>query len=148
VPKIEVTFRLDANGVVHIDAKDLGTGKSQRMKVIPTSGLSQDEVSRLVAEGDKFKYADEIRRELAELRNQAETLLYTTEQALEGYADLVDADTLGQTRAKAGELRQLLAEQSELSQLRIAYQELEAMTFAIAEKMYGGADEGTPPEAS
>src|SRR5207253_2102994 len=83
VPKIEVTFKLDANGVVSIDAKDLGTGKLQSMKVTPTSGLSHDEVERLVKEGDRFKYADELRKELAELRNQAETLLYTTEQALD-----------------------------------------------------------------
>ena len=144
VPKIEVTFKLDANGVVSIDAKDLGTGKLQSMKVTPTSGLSHDEVERLVKEGDRFKYADELRKELAELRNQAETLLYTTEQALEGYANLVDADTLELTRAKASELRELLANQSDLASIRDAYQELETLTFSIAEKMYGGGDDGTP----
>ena len=101
VPKIQVTFRIDANGIVSVEAKDLGTGKAQSVKVKPTSGLSQDEVDKLVSEADKFKYADELRRELAELRNQAETLLYTTEAALEGYADLVDAKMLDDTRALA-----------------------------------------------
>ena len=75
------------------------------MKVTPTSGLSKEDVERIVGEGEKFKTADELRRELAEIRNAAETLLYTTEQALEGYADLVDAETLGQARAQTIELR-------------------------------------------
>jgi molecular chaperone DnaK len=140
VPKIKVTFRLDANGVVDIEALDLGTGKKQAVKVTPTSGLSKEEVEALVQEGDKFKLADEMRRELAELRNSAETLLYTTEQALEGYADLVDKETLDQARAQAAELRGRLEQQANLSAIREAYQKLEAITFSIAEKMYGGTD--------
>jgi molecular chaperone DnaK len=144
VPKIQVTFHLDANGVVSVDAKDLGTGRSQQVKVTPTSGLSLDEVDRLVQEGEKFKFADELRKELAELRNQAETLLYTTEAALEGYANLVDGETLEATRAQAGELRGLLEQQADLGSIREAYQKLEGLTFAIAEKMYGG-EEGAPP---
>ena len=140
VPKIQVSFKLDANGVVSIDAKDLGTGKSQQVKVTPTSGLSQDAVDTLVKDGERYKFADELRRELAELRNQAETLLYTTEQALEGYANLVEADTLELTRAKAGELRGLLEAQADLASIRDAYQQLEALTFEIAEKLYGTND--------
>jgi molecular chaperone DnaK len=147
VPKIQVTFHLDANGVVSVDAKDLGTGRSQQVKVTPTSGLSMDEVDRLVAEGEKFKYADELRKELAELRNQAETLLYTTEAALEGYANLVDADTLEATRLSAQDLRKLLEEQADLGSIRDAYQKLEGLTFAIAEKMYGGDSGASPPPA-
>jgi molecular chaperone DnaK len=144
VPKIEVTFKIDANGVVSIDAKDLGTGRSQTIRVTPTSGLSQEEVDKLVNDGEKFKFADELRKQLAELRNQAETLLYTTEQALEGYANLVDAATLEETRIQAASLREMLEKKADLASIREAYQSLEAMTFAIAEKMYGG-DEGAAP---
>jgi molecular chaperone DnaK len=140
VPKIQVAFRIDADGIVSVEAKDLGTGKAQSVKVKPTSGLSQEEVDELVRDADKFKYADELRRELAELRNQAETLLYTTEAALEGYADLVEAKMLDDTRALARELRALLERQADLSQIRDAYQSLEAITFSIAEKMYGGGE--------
>jgi molecular chaperone DnaK len=142
VPKIQVTFKIDANGVVSIDAKDLGTGKSQTIEVTSTSGLSLEEVDRLVEEGDKFKLSDELRRELAELRNQAETLLYTTEAALEGYANLVDADTLEATKAQTEELRGLLEAQADLGSIRESYQKLEGLTFAIAEKMYGGEASG------
>src|SRR5580700_6251885 len=101
VPKIQVAFRIDADGIVSVEARDLGTGKAQSVRVKPTSGLSQAEVDALVGEADKFKYADDLRRELAELRNQAETLLYTTEAALDGYADLVEAKMLEDTRALA-----------------------------------------------
>jgi molecular chaperone DnaK len=140
IPKIQVTFRIDADGIVSVEAKDLGTGKAQTLKVQPTSGLSQEAVDELVSDADKFKYADELRRNLADLRNQAETLLYTTEAALDGYADLVDADLLDDTRILARELRSLLETQADLARIRDGYQKLEAMTFSIAEKMYGGGD--------
>jgi molecular chaperone DnaK len=138
LPKIQVSFRIDADGIVSVEAKDLGTGKAQSIKVKPTSGLSQDAVDKLVTDAERFKYADELRRELAEVRNQAETLLYTTEAALEGYADLVEAKMLEDAKSLVGELRGLLDSQADLAQLRDSYQKLEAVTFGIAEKMYGG----------
>src|SRR5580658_6184011 len=137
VPKIQVSFQLDANGVVNVEARDLGTGKAQTVKVKPTSGLTQDEVDKLVLDADRFKYADELRRELAEVRNQAETLLYTTEAALEGYANLVEQKMLDDAKGLAGELKALLASDGDLIAIRESYQKLEAVTFAIAEKMYG-----------
>src|SRR5690606_21468725 len=70
VPKIEVTFRIDENGLVRVEAKDLGTGRTQEIRVTPTSGLNNDEVDRLVQEGERFKETDSLRRDLAELRNQ------------------------------------------------------------------------------
>ena len=141
VPKIQVTFHLDADGVVNVDAKDLGTGRSQKIRVTPTSGLTQEEVDRLIAESETFKAGDEQRKALAELRNQAETLLYTTDAALEGYADLVEATVLEETKQQAIDLRELLTGNN-LSALREAYQKLEAMTFSIAESMYGDLDGG------
>lgn len=137
VPKIQVTFRVDSNGILHVEAKDLGTGRSQAMRVTPTSGLNQDQIGRIVDEADKFRETDSLRKDLAEVRNQAETLLYTTEQALDGYADLLDADVVAAVREDAGRLRELLEKGGELSALREAYQDLEAAAFKIAESMYG-----------
>jgi molecular chaperone DnaK len=136
VPKIQVTFQLDANGVVNIVAKDLGTGRAQAMEVTPTSGLGPEEVERLVGEGERFKLADQMRRDLAELRNAADTLLYMTDQSLDGYQNLVDAESLQKAKTIANELRARLAEQSNTTAIRDAYQRLEAVTFAIAEKLY------------
>ena len=137
VPKILVTFKIDANGVASVEAKDTATNKAQTIKVAPSSGLSQDEVDRLVEEADRFKFADDLRREMAELKNQAETLLYTTEQAIEGYKNLVDDAAIERTIKAAVELRNLLETQGDIASVREAYQRLEAETFAIAEKLYG-----------
>jgi molecular chaperone DnaK len=137
VPKISVTFRIDANGVVSIDAKDLGTGRSQQTNITPTSGLSKDEIERIVTEGERHQAADAVRRELAEVRNQAETLLYTTEAALEGYQDLVDGEMIERTRESCKRLRLLVEQQGDLTSIRTQYQDLEALTFKIAESLYG-----------
>ncbi|PIE06052.1 MAG: molecular chaperone DnaK [Sorangium cellulosum] len=140
VPKIQVVFRVDSNGILHVEAKDLGTGKSQAMKVTPTSGLTQDQIDRVVRESEKYRETDSLRRDLAEVRNHAETLLYTTEQALEGYADLLDEDVLMGVRDEANRLRTLMDENGGLEDIREAYQELEAAAFRIAESMYGMED--------
>jgi molecular chaperone DnaK len=146
VPKIQVTFKLDADGIVSVEAKDLGTGKAQSVRVKPASGLSQSDVDKLVGDAERFKETDDVRRELAEIRTQAETLVYTTEAALEGYADLVDQDMLDEARALAGALRQSLEARGDVRSIRDAYQKLEAITFQIAEKIYGVGD--APPGAA
>ncbi len=137
VPKIQVTFRIDENGIVRVEARDLGTGRVQEIRVTPTSGLSQEEVDRLLREGERFKETDQLRRDLAQLRNQAETLVYTTEQALEGYADLLDPVLHAEVKKDAVTLRALLEGGGDLTSLRDAYTRLEAAAFKIAESMYG-----------
>jgi molecular chaperone DnaK len=139
VPKIQVTFRIDANGILSVEAKDLGTGRSQAMSVKPTSGLSTGEIDRLVQEGDKYIESDELRRDLAEMRNQAETLIYTTEQALEGYADLLAPEQLDQVRGEVTTLKKMLETGASLDTLRTAYSQLESATFQLAESMYGAS---------
>ncbi|WP_050435602.1 molecular chaperone DnaK [Chondromyces crocatus] len=147
VPKIQVTFRIDENGIVRVEAKDLGTGRKQEVKVTPTSGLSSDEVDRLVDEGDRFKETDRLRRELVELRNQAETLVYTTEQAMEGYADLLEPALFEEVSGTCAALRKLLEGGGDLDAMRTAYARLESAAFRIAESIYGGDDEGGASEA-
>jgi molecular chaperone DnaK len=149
VPKIQVSFRIDANGILSVEAKDLGTGRVQAVSVRPTSGLNEAEIGRLVSEGERFKETDEIRKTLAELRNQAETLLYTTEAALEGYADLLGNDRVDSVRADVAALKDSLESGADLQAIRDAYARLETATFQIAEAMYGGMDDasggGSPP---
>ncbi|MFO0617346.1 MAG: molecular chaperone DnaK [Polyangiaceae bacterium] len=137
VPKIQVTFRIDENGIVRVEARDLGTGRVQEIRVTPTSGLSQEEVDRLLREGERFKETDQLRRDLAQLRNQAETLVYTTEQALEGYADLLDPALHAEVKKDTVTLKALLEGGGDLTSLRDAYTRLEAAAFRIAESMYG-----------
>lgn len=137
LPKIQVTFRIDANGILDAEAKDLGTGRSHQVRVTPASGLSPDEIERLVAEGTKHQEADKQRRELAELRNEAETLFYTTQQAIEGYADLVSPEMLEEVGQATQRLRLVLDEGTDLQTLREAYQTVEGLAFKIAEGLYG-----------
>jgi len=136
VPKIQVTFRIDANGILAVEAKDLGTGRSQHVSVTPTSGLQPDEIDKLVLEGEKFKETDQLRRDLAEMRNQAETLIYTTEQALEGYADLLEPEKLEKVKGEVELLKKMMETGATLDSLRGAYSQLENSTFEIAEAMY------------
>jgi molecular chaperone DnaK len=136
VPKIQVTFRIDANGILAVEAKDLGTGRTTAISVTPTSGLNASEIDKLVIEGEKFKETDQLRRDLAEMRNQAETLIYTTEQALDGYADLLDADKLEKVRGEVELLKKMMETGATLDSLRGAYAQLENSTFEIAEAMY------------
>ncbi len=139
LPKIQVTFRIDANGILAVEARDLGTGKVHAMSVTPTSGLSQSEIDRLIKEGDKYKESDELRRNLAEARNQAETLIYTTDQALEAYVDLLKPEQLENVKARVEALRKILGTGASLDAIRSAYSELESATFELAEAMYGSA---------
>jgi molecular chaperone DnaK len=137
VPKIKVTFRIDENGILSVQATDLGTMRSQSVEVKPTSGLSGEEIAGLITEGERFKETDKLRRELAELNNQAQTLIYTSEQALEGYADLISQDAADGVRQHVEVLKQTLESGVDLASMRQAYAQLEAATFAIAESMYG-----------
>ena len=143
VPKIQVTFSVDAEGILSVEAKDIATGRSQAVSVTPTSGLTKDEIDRLVTEGEQYKDADQARRELAEVRNLAEALLYTTEQALESYADLLPAERVDAVKNDVETLRGLLANSGDVSQIRASYAALEQATFEIAEAMYGPSSSST-----
>jgi len=136
VPKIQVTFYIDANGILHVEATDLGTGMTTEVSITPHSGLNSDEIDRIVEESVQYLEDDALRSELAELRNQAETLVYTTQQALEGYADLIDAALLEEVTTECNELRRLLDESGDAELIRTAYSQLEGAAFRIAESMY------------
>jgi molecular chaperone DnaK len=141
VPKIQVTFRIDGNGILSVAATDLGTGRTQAVSVTPASGLSQGEIDTLVDEGERFKEADEMRRDLAELRNEAETLIYTTQQALEAYADLLGEDKSDSVKEDLDALRLMIESGADVPTIREAYSKLENSTFEIAEAIYGDASE-------
>ena len=143
VPKVQVTFAIDANGILSVEARDLGTGRTQNVSVTATSGLNQAEVDSLVQEGERFKETDQLRRDLAEMRNQAETLIYTTEQALEGYADLLAPEKLAAVQQDVLVLKKMLETGANLDAVRDAYTRLENATFEIAEAMYA-TPEGEP----
>ncbi|MFD0419372.1 molecular chaperone DnaK [Streptomyces sp. NPDC127108] len=141
VPKIEVTFDIDANGIMHVSAKDEATGREQRMTVTGGSALPKDDIDRMVREAEAHAEEDRKRREAAETRNQAEQLLYQTERFLRdngGEDGRIPADTKAEVEAAAAELKPLLAGDDTLA-IRAAAEKLAAVSQRMGQAMYAAA---------
>ncbi|ARX87605.1 molecular chaperone DnaK [Streptomyces alboflavus] len=141
VPKIEVTFDIDANGIMHVSAKDEATGREQRMTVTGGSALPKDDIDRMVREAEAHAEEDRKRREAAETRNQAEQLLYQTERFLRdngGEDGRIPADTKAEVEAAAAELRPLLTGDDTLA-IRAAAEKLAAVSQRMGQAMYAAA---------
>ena len=108
VPQIEVTFDIDANGIVHVSAKDLGTGKQQSMTITGGSALAKDDIDRMVRDAEQYAEEDRKRREEAEVRNQADTLVYTTEKFLAENAEKVPATSRPRSSDAIADLKKAL----------------------------------------
>jgi len=145
VPEIEVTFDIDADGVVNVSAKDLGTGREQNIRVVASSGLTEGEIERIIGEADAYKTSDQKRRELAELRNAAEALLYTSERAVAECRELVAEEVVAQVDADIQSL-QVCIQEGDAIAIKDALETLELSAYKIAEAMYGNVDLDAPDE--
>ncbi|AEJ44018.1 molecular chaperone DnaK [Alicyclobacillus acidocaldarius] len=135
VPQIEVTFDIDANGIVHVSAKDLATGKSQRITITASSGLSKEEVERMMKEAQMYAEEDKKRREQAEVRNQADQLLYQTDKLLRDLGDKVDASLKSEAESKQKELRDAMAG-SDIEAIKSKSQALQETLHKLSTKLY------------
>ncbi len=106
MPQVEVTFDIDANGILNVSAKDLGTGKAQSIRIEGSSGLNKDEINRMRHEAEEHAAEDKARRELVELRNQADNMVYQTERTLKEHGDKVPADERGRVEAAVNQLKE------------------------------------------
>jgi molecular chaperone DnaK len=140
IPQIEVTFDIDANGIAHVSAKDLGTGKEQSIRITASSGLSKEEIDKMVKEADAHADEDRKKRELVEARNQADTLIYTTEKSLREYGDKLTASER-QTIDEAVAKTKKAMEGSELAEIKGACEELAQASHKLAEMIYSKASE-------
>ncbi|GAA4951918.1 molecular chaperone DnaK [Yinghuangia aomiensis] len=143
VPQIEVTFDIDANGIVHVSAKDLGTGKEQSMTITGGSGLPKDDISRMMREAEEHAEDDKKRREDAETRNQAEQLVYTTEKFLKDSGDKVPGDVKSEVEATLVELKDALKGE-DIAQIRDAAEKVATTSQKLGSAMYAGAQPGEP----
>ncbi len=125
VPQIEVTFAIDSNGIVSVSARDLATGKEQSIEVSPAGGLSKAEIDSLIAEADKFRKEDEVRRRLRQMRNQLEGLLYTNDRVFQEFGGSLEKTDREEVRATLSRARKALnvEEESVLSEAILAVQE-------------------------
>jgi molecular chaperone DnaK len=135
VPQIEVTFDIDANGIVHVSAKDLGTGKQQQIRLTASSGLTEAEIARMVRDAEANRAGDAEKKALAELRNNAEGLIYTTEKSLEEYASALKPEDIAEIRADLAALKGLL-DGGDAPAIQEAVTRLEGSAYRIADALY------------
>ncbi|WP_375768229.1 molecular chaperone DnaK [Archangium gephyra] len=135
VPQIEVSFDIDANGIVHVSAKDLGTGKVQQVRVVGNSGLSEAEIQAMISDAQANQSTDKLKKELAELRNNADSLIYTTEKSLEEYGNVLQEKDREEIKADVERLKELF-KGMDAAAIKEAYQRLETSAYRIADALY------------
>lgn len=137
IPQVEVTFDIDANGIVNVSAMDKGTGKEQNVQIKSDGGLSDEDVDRMVKEAEANADADKERKEAVEVRNQAETALHSIEKSLKEHKDKVDASVADDIEAKMKTLKETLEDSSaDTAQLKEQTEALTQASMALGEAIY------------
>ncbi len=142
VPKIEVTFQIDENGIVEVRAVDLGTGREHVVRVVADGGLSEDEIESMIADAEAQAQSDEESKVVVELRNRATGLVYSTERSLREYGEFLAEEEAEEIRNDLGMVRELL-DAANAEELQAIISSLEASAYRLAEAMYASVDGGT-----
>jgi molecular chaperone DnaK len=146
VPQIEVTFNIDANGIVSVGAKDLGTGKEQQITITASTNLNKDEVDRMVRDAEAYAAEDKAKKEEAEIRNTASSLIYSTEKSLKEVGDKADATIKAEVEAALTELKRV-SENGTSAEVKAATEKLQQSSYKLAEALYkqtGASTDGAP----
>ncbi len=138
VPQVEVTFDLDANGILHVSAKDLGTGKEQSIRITASSGLSEDEIKRMQKDAEAHADEDRKRKEAAETKNQADSMIYATEKSLKELGDKVDAELKNKVQTEIDSLKKVM-ESGDVEAIKKGIDSLTQASHKLAEMMYAQA---------
>jgi molecular chaperone DnaK len=141
IPQIEVTFDIDANGIVNVKAHDRGTGREQRITIQPSSGLAKDEIERMVKNAETHAEEDRQRRDEIEARNEADNLAYQAEKTLREHGDKISGDVKSDVEAKVSDVRAALAT-DDVSRIRSAKDALQSSMLKVGEQMYSAAGAG------
>ncbi|MCF8082117.1 MAG: molecular chaperone DnaK [Deltaproteobacteria bacterium] len=140
VPQIEVTFDIDANGIVNVSAKDMGTGKEQSIKITASSGLSEEEIDKLVKDAELHAEEDKKRKELIDARNSADSLIYSTEKSIKEVGDKLDDDTKNNINQAIENLKKAM-EGEDVEEIKRLSEELTQASHKLAETMYAKASQ-------
>ena len=142
VPQIEVTFDIDANGIVHVSAKDLGTGKEQKIRIESSSGLSEQEIDRMVKDAEAHAAEDKKARDTIEAKNNAESVVYATEKALKDYGDKISADEKAKIESAVQELKDALANANATAEeLKSKTEKVQQSSMELGQKVYESAQQ-------
>ncbi len=147
IPQIEVKFDIDANGIVNVTAKDLGTNKEQKITIQSSTGLSDEEIDKMVKEAEANKEADEKRKEEAEVRNNADSLIFQTEKAISDLGDKVDSQDKEEAESKMKELKSAL-EKNDIEDIKKKTESLQDVAMKLATKVYEQASKENQGNAS
>jgi molecular chaperone DnaK len=140
VPQIEVTFDIDANGIVNVSAKDQATGKEQSIQITASSGLAQEEIDQLIKDAEMHAEEDKKKKELVEARNSADALIYSTEKSIKELGDKVDSDTKSKIEESITALRKAM-EGEDADEIKRVSEELTQASHKLAEAMYQQASQ-------
>ena len=149
VPQVEVTFDIDANGIVSVAAKDLGTGKQQSIKITAPKKLSKEDIEKMVRQAEQFAADDSKKKEEVEAVNQADTLAYSVEKSLKDYGDKVSQAERADIEAKLNDLKSAIKEKN-VDRIKKGMEELTKASHKLAEEVYkqaAGKQQGDGPQA-
>jgi molecular chaperone DnaK len=147
MPQVEVTFDIDANGIVHVTAKDKATGKEQKIKIEASSGISEDEIQRMVKEAEANSEADKKEKEKVEVKNQAESVVYSTEKLLKEHGDKISASDKDAVEAAVAELKKVQGG-DDLDAIKNALKKVEETSHKLSEAMYKAAAESAQAQGA
>jgi molecular chaperone DnaK len=147
VPKIEVAFDIDANGIVNVTAKDLGTGKEQRITITASTQLSKEEIEKLVRAAEQAAEEDKKRREEVELKNAADTMVYTTEKALKDAGDKIPAETKSKIESELERLKKAIAD-NDIESIKKFMEDVKEASYKMSEELYKAAQASSSSEAA
>ncbi len=142
IPQIEVSFEVDADGILHVSAKDLGTGKKQAIQVVTSGGLSDDDIQSIISESKEFTDTDKKRKDTALLKNEAEGLLYSVRRTLDSYGDKVDDDLRSRIEQSVEKMKEALTG-VDYVYIKDMFEELKEASYKFAEVIYSKQDKGT-----
>ena len=140
IPQIEVTFDIDANGIVHVSAKDLGTGKEQSITITSNTNMSKDDIDKAVKEAEAYAAEDKKRREAVDVRNSADQMVYTTEKTISEFGDKITAEEKTAIETAKEALKEALKGE-DIEDIKAKQEELQKQVYAISEKVYKAAAE-------
>ncbi len=142
IPQIEVSFEVDADGILHVSAKDLGTGKKQAINVVTSGGLSDDDIQSIISESRQFTDTDKRRKDTALLKNEAEGLLYSVRRTLDSYGDKVDDELRSEIEQSVEKMKEALTG-IDYVYIKDVFEELKEASYKFAEVIYSKQDKGT-----
>ncbi|MGD8979777.1 MAG: molecular chaperone DnaK, partial [candidate division WOR-3 bacterium] len=149
IPQIEVTFDIDADGILHVSAKDMGTGKEQKIRITASSGLSKDEVDNMIKESEEHAAEDRVQKDLIDVRNQADNVIYSVEKTLKDYGEKISFEERGEIGKKIEDLKKL-KDGNDVAAIKQAIDDVQQSVYKLSEAVYkeaAGAQQEGPEQA-